>query len=134
MGKVRTLEDLRKLRDKLKSKTELREKGENAEQLIQIKVAMATCCIASGSRETTNYLADELEKRNIEAVVTQTGCMGYCYAEPTVEVKLPGKEPIIFGYVDEKKADEIIEKYIKGSELIDGIIPVNYQNIDEDKR
>jgi NADP-reducing hydrogenase subunit HndB len=134
MGKVKTLNDLRKLREELKSKTNLREKGENAEQLVQVKVAMATCCIASGSRETMNYMADELEKRNIEAVITQTGCMGYCYAEPTVEIKLPGKDPIVFGYVNEKKADEIIEKYIKGGELIDGIIPMNYQNIDEEKK
>lgn len=133
MGKVKTLEDLRKLRDQLKGKTSLRDKSENPDDLVQVKVAMATCCIASGSRETMNYLADELEKRNIEAVVTQTGCMGYCYAEPTVEVKMPGKEPIVFGYVDEKKADEIIEKYIRGGELVEGIIPMNYQSIDQDK-
>jgi NADP-reducing hydrogenase subunit HndB len=133
MGKVKTLDDLRKLRDELKTKTSLRDRSENSENMIQIKVAMATCCIASGSRETMNYIADELDKRNIEAVVTQTGCMGYCYAEPTVEVTIPGKEPIIFGYVNEKKADEIIEKYIKEGELVEGIIPVNYKNIEETK-
>jgi NADP-reducing hydrogenase subunit HndB len=131
MGKVKTLDDLRKLRDGLKTKTSLRDKSENAEKLVQIKVAMATCCIASGSRDTLNYLADELEKRNIEAVVTQTGCMGYCYAEPTIEVSIPGKEPVIFGYVDEKRANEIIEKYIKGGELVEGIIPVNYRIIED---
>jgi NADP-reducing hydrogenase subunit HndB len=133
MGKVKTLDDLRKLRDELKTKISLRDRSENSENMIQIKVAMATCCIASGSRETMNYIADELDKRNIEAVVTQTGCMGYCYAEPTVEVTIPGKEPIIFGYVNEKKADEIIEKYIKEGELVEGIIPVNYKNIEETK-
>jgi NADP-reducing hydrogenase subunit HndB len=131
MGKVKTLDDLRKLRNELKTRTSLRDKSENAENMIRTKVAMATCCIASGSRETMNYLADELEKRNIEAIVTQTGCMGYCYAEPTLEVSLPGKEPVIFGYVDEKKANEIIEKYIKGGELVEGIIPVNYRNIED---
>ncbi len=131
MGKVKTLEDLRKLREELKSKTTLRDRSENPEDVIQIKVAMATCCIASGSRETMNYIADELEKRNIEAVVTQTGCMGYCYAEPTVEVTLKGKEPIVFGYVDEKKADLIIEKYIRNGELVSGIIPINYQNVED---
>ena len=131
MAKVKTLDDLRKLREQMKTKTSLRDKSENPETLVQIKVAMATCCIASGSRETMNYIADELEKRNIEAVVTQTGCMGYCYAEPTVEVTMPGKEPIIFGYVDEKKANEIIEKYIKGGELVEGIIPTNYKNIED---
>lgn len=133
MGKVKTLEDLRKLRDELKSKTSLRDRSENPEESVQVKVAMATCCIASGSRETMNFMADELEKRNIEAVVTQTGCMGYCYAEPTVEVTLPGKEPIVFGYVDEKKADLIIEKYVREGELVEGIIPINYQSIESDE-
>jgi NADP-reducing hydrogenase subunit HndB len=129
MGKVKTLDDLRKLRDQMKTKVSLRDKSENPESLIQIKVAMATCCIASGSRETMNYMAEELDKRNIGAIVTQTGCMGYCYAEPTVEVTMPGKDPLIFGYVNEKKAKEIIEKYIKEGELVEGIIPINYQDI-----
>jgi len=97
---------------------------------IVIKVAYATCGIASGATEVMNYLSSELEKRNIDAWVKKTGCMGYCYAEPTIEVSLPGKEPVVFGYVDIKKADQIIEKYIKNNELVDGVIPVNYQTID----
>jgi len=131
MNKIKNLADLRALKERLQTTTKLRDKSEYSESLIQIKVAMATCCIASGSRETMNFIVDELDKRNIEAVVTQTGCMGYCYAEPTVEVSMPGKEPIVFGYVDVKKADEIIEKYIKGAMLVEGIIPVNYRKIDE---
>jgi NADP-reducing hydrogenase subunit HndB len=131
MNKIKNLADLRALKDKLQSKTILRDKSENPELMVQVKVAMATCCIASGSRETMNYIVDELNKRNIDAVVTQTGCMGYCYAEPTVEVKLPGKDAIVFGYVDARKADDIIEKYIKSGTLIEGIIPVNYKKIDQ---
>ena len=131
MTKIKNLADLRELKDKLQSKTKLRDKSESPDQLVQIKVAMATCCIASGSRETMNYIVDELDKRNIDAVVTQTGCMGYCYAEPTVEVIVPGKESLVFGYVDAKRADEIIEKYIKGGILVEGIIPVNYKKIDQ---
>lgn len=131
MNKITNLADLRNLKEKLQSKTKLRDKSEVREQLIQVKVAMATCCIASGSRETMNYIVDELDKRNIDAVVTQTGCMGYCYAEPTIEVIIPGKEPVVFGYVNPRKADEIIEQYIKGGALVEGIIPVNYQKIDQ---
>jgi len=131
MNKIKNLADLRDLKDKLQSKTKLRDKSEAPELVVQVKVAMATCCIASGSRETMNYIVDELDKRNIDAVVTQTGCMGYCYAEPTVEITLPGKEALVFGYVDTKKADEIIEKYIKSGILVEGIIPVNYKKIDQ---
>jgi len=37
---------------------------------------------------------------------------------------------VVFGFVDTKKADEIIEKYIKNGELVEGIIPVNYEKVD----
>ena len=131
MNKIKNLADLRDLKDKLQSRNKHWDKNGSSEQMAQVKVAMATCCIASGSRETMNYIVDELNKRNIDAVVTQTGCMGYCYAEPTVEVIMPGKESLVFGYVDVKKADEIIEKYIKGGMLVEGIIPVNYRKIDQ---
>jgi NADP-reducing hydrogenase subunit HndB len=95
-----------------------------------VKVAMATCGIASGAKDVMDFFTEQLGRRNVDGIVTQTGCMGYCYAEPTIEVTLPGQEPVVFGEVDEKKADEIIEKYIKTGELVDGIIPVNYQTID----
>ncbi|HDP75929.1 (2Fe-2S) ferredoxin domain-containing protein [Tenuifilum osseticum] len=130
MTKVKSLADLKKMKETLQAKIDLREKGEAAENLVQIKVAMATCGIASGAKNVMDFLLEELEKRGINAVVTQTGCMGYCYAEPTIEVKLPNADPVVFGYVDTKKADEIIEKYIKNGELVDGIIPVNYESID----
>jgi len=131
MAKVKSLADLQKLKADLQSKVNIREKGDTAENLVQVKVAMATCGIASGAKQVMEFLIDELEKRNIEAVVTQTGCMGYCYAEPTIEVKLPNQDPVVFGEVNNTKADEIIEKYIKTGELVDGIIPQNYETIDD---
>ncbi|MGD9994360.1 MAG: ferredoxin [Salinivirgaceae bacterium] len=131
MVKIKSLADLQKLKADMQTKVELRERGESAENLVQVKVAMATCGIASGAKQVMEFFMDELEKRNIEAVVTQTGCMGYCYAEPTVEITLPNQDPVVFGYVDTKKADEIIEKYVKEGILVDGIIPVNYETIDD---
>jgi NADP-reducing hydrogenase subunit HndB len=90
---------------------------------------MGTSGIASGAREIHEFLTIELEKRNIDAVVIKTGDMGYCFAEPTIEVTRSGEEPIIFGNVDKLRADEIIEKYIKNGEYVEGILPVNYQII-----
>ena len=97
MTKVKSLADLKKMKDQLQSKVSLREKGDNPDSLVQIKVAMATCGIASGAKTVMEFFIDELEKRSIDAVVTQTGCMGYCYAEPTIEVKLPNQEPVEIG-------------------------------------
>jgi NADP-reducing hydrogenase subunit HndB len=131
MGKFKSLADLKKVQEEARSKLDLRVKGDSPEGHVQIKVAMATCGIASGAKKVMDFMVDELDKRGISAVITQTGCMGYCYAEPTIEVQLPGREPVVYGFVDLKRADEIIEKYIKNGELVDGIIPVNYEKIDE---
>lgn len=131
MEKIKSLADLKKVKESVKSKIDLREKSDKPEDIIQVKVAMATCGIASGAKETMEFFISAMEKRGIAAVVTQTGCMGYCYAEPTVEITKPGQDPIVFGNVDQDKADEIIEKYVKNNELVDGIIPVNYKTIDE---
>ena len=130
MTKITSLADLRKIKAEVETKMRLRERSDTPESMVQIRVAMATCGIASGAKIVMDYLISELDKRNIPAVVSQTGCMGYCYAEPTIEVTRPGGEPIVFGYVDSKKADQIIEKFIKNGELLDGIIPVNYENIE----
>ena len=130
MKKIKSLADLKKIRDEQQTGLQTRGKGEVAEDLVQVKVAMATCGIASGARETMEFMTEALEKRGVDAIVTQVGCMGYCYAEPTIEVTLPQSEPVVFGGVNREKADEIIEKYIKAGELVDGIIPVNYETID----
>ncbi|MCT4688622.1 (2Fe-2S) ferredoxin domain-containing protein [Vallitalea sp.] len=131
MAKIKSFDELKKIKDKVRSNVELREKGENIDNLIQIKVAMATCGIASGAREVMNFLIDELAKEGINnVVVTQTGCMGYCYAEPTIELTMPNSEPVVYGDVTIEKAKEVIEKHIKKGELIDGIIPVTHKTIE----
>ena len=129
MNKVKTLDDLRKMRESLRTSLDLREKSNNPEQMVQIKVAMATCGIAAGAKEVMSYFIEALDRERVDALVTQTGCMGYCYAEPTVEITVPGKEPIVFGRANKTKVDEIITSYIKQGILIDDIIPVNYNSV-----
>ncbi len=131
MAKIKSFAELKKIKDDVQSKVALREKGENIEKLVQVRVAMATCGIASGAREVMNYIVDECAAQNVDnVVVTQTGCMGYCYAEPTIEVTLPGQESVVFGDVTEDKAKEIIEAYIKEGTLVDGIIPRTHKTIE----
>lgn len=122
MGKIKSPDDLRK------RKTEIIA-GMNDKEKIRIKVHMGTSGQASGAKLIYDFLKPELEKRNIAARVISTGDMGYSFAEPTIEVKLPGELPVVFGNVDKIRANEIIEKYIKNGDLVNGILPVNYQVI-----
>ena len=124
MNKVKTLDDLKKMRESLRASLDLREKSNTPDQLVQIKVSMATCGIAAGAKEIMSYFIEVLDRQKIDALVTQTG-----YAEPTIEIKLPGQEPLVFGYVDKAKVEEIIDKYIRKGILVDGIIPVTYTTV-----
>lgn len=128
MKKLTSVADLKKL----KQQSTLASNSKNAlpsQKSIVIKVAMATCGIASGAKATYDYFVQELARQKINAIVCQTGCMSYCYAEPTVEITLAGEEPVVFGFVNSAKAHEIIEKYIIQHQLIDGIIPASYKTV-----
>jgi NADP-reducing hydrogenase subunit HndB len=126
MEKIKSLADLKRKREELQSALKLNGQS-NA---IQVKVAMATCSIASGAKQVMEVITNECNRRNIPVSITQTGCMGYCYAEPTVEVTKPGEEPVVFGYITPLKAEELVAKYFAGNELLDGVIPVNYEKVE----
>ncbi len=130
MAIIKSLDELKKLKGELQAKVEIREKGDNIDSLVQIKIAMGTCGIAAGAKATMDAFVSELSKNGVtNAVITQTGCMGYCHSEPTVQISVPGKEDVVFGNVNAVKTAEIVEKYIKNGELVDGIIPASHKTL-----
>ena len=116
-----TLEELRKLRDS--KKTEMRKRDSDGKN-IQVIVGMGTCGIAAGAKATLDsFLASLDEKKLVDNVlVRQTGCMGLCHSEPTVEVIVPGMPTVIYGKVDAAVAKEIVEKHLIGRSLLDKLI------------
>lgn len=128
MERIKSVSDLKKMKQSAASNPQEVSLTTSKDPVI-IKVAMATCGIAAGAKDTYDYFIQELGRRHINASVTPTGCMTYCYAEPTVEVTLPGQDPVVFGNVNSAKAQEIIDSYICLHELVDGIIPASYKTI-----
>ena len=115
-----TLEDLRKMRGEKQKAMELRD---NSNKDIQVIVGMGTCGIAAGAKDTFTALVDTLAEKGITNVlIRQTGCMGLCHSEPTVEVVAPDMPTVIYGHVDAATAKEIVEKHILGKQLIEGKI------------
>jgi len=107
MAKVKSLAELKAMREKLQSTLDLREKSNDPDSLVQIKVAMATCGIAAGAKQVMEHMMEKAD----------------------IEVKCPGKDPIVFGHVDNNRADEILTKYVMNNEMVEGVIPVNYETI-----
>lgn len=115
-----TLEDLRKMRSEKQKAMEMRD---NSNKDVQVIVGMGTCGIAAGAKETFTTLIEALNEKSLTNVmVRQTGCMGLCHSEPTVEVVVPGMPSVIYGNVDAAMARDIVEKHIIGKSLIDAKI------------
>lgn len=116
-----TLEELRKLRDSKRNDLRKRDtEGKN----IQVIVGMGTCGIAAGAKVTLDAFLKALDEKNLvdQVLIRQTGCMGLCHSEPTVEVLVPGMPTVIYGNVDDKAAKDIVEKHLIGRELLDKLI------------
>ncbi|MBN2861330.1 MAG: (2Fe-2S) ferredoxin domain-containing protein [Sphaerochaetaceae bacterium] len=105
-----TLQELRKLRDSKKTEIQKRDLSGKETQII---VGMGTCGIAAGAKNVLDTFLTQLEIHNLNSVVvTQTGCMGLCYVEPTIEVIAPGMPSVIYGKVDAEVAKKIVEEHI----------------------
>lgn len=115
-----TLEELRQLRDK--TKTQLNNRDISGKE-IQVIIGMGTCGIAAGAKETLDAFISALNDKKIDnVIVKQTGCMGLCYVEPTVEVCVPGMPNTIYGKVSADVASKIVEEHILGKKLVDAHI------------
>lgn len=121
------MEKINSLADLVNMRNQLSEAAASNNNTI-VNVSLGTCSIASGGQTALNVMKDTVATLNLSDVeFTQSGCMCYCFAEPTVEVKLAGREPVVFGNVDAARAKQIVEKYIKNGDPVEGVIPVNYQ-------
>ncbi|MDC7125493.1 MAG: (2Fe-2S) ferredoxin domain-containing protein [Spirochaetales bacterium] len=111
-----TLEELRKLRNQKKDELDKRDtEGKD----VHIIIGMGTCGIAAGAKDSLDAFLDEIEKNKIDNVtVKQTGCMGLCYVEPTVEVKVPEMPDTIYGNVDAETARNIVREHVLGKKLV----------------
>lgn len=111
---MKSLEDLKRMRESAQEQVRLRESREGT----RIVVAMGTCGIAAGARDTMSAIMDELQKRGLNDVtITQTGCMGLCEREPIVEVIKPNQPQVMYGYVSPERARQIIARHVVNDQI-----------------
>ena len=109
------LEDLAKIKDKVKTSTALREGGYKA----KITVHMGTCGIASGARKVMQALMDEIAKKDIkDVIVTTSGCAGLCSREPMATVELMGEAPVKYVDLDDEKTRKILAEHVLGGKIV----------------
>ena len=77
-----------------------------------ILIGTATCGKVSGAMSVLDAICAAIERLGIKVTVTQVGCFGMCYAEPTMDIALPGMPRVSYGFMTPDKAGKIIEDYI----------------------
>ena len=121
---MKSLEELRALREKMKSQTDNRSVAGEGETVI--KVGMATCGIAAGARPVLDAMLDEADKRQLHNVsISQTGCIGLCRLEPIVEVFRDGQKLYIHSHDARKGAQVIVDHVVNGNVCTDYLIGEN---------
>jgi NADP-reducing hydrogenase subunit HndB len=93
-----------------------------AERKNYISVGLSACGIAAGADEIYDLLVEEVKKRNLPIEVDKCGCIGMCYAEPLVEVKVEGLPAVTYGKVNRDTALKILEKHVAGKMLLNDSI------------
>ena len=108
MAKINTPEELRLMREKLRADLEIRENSNTPDELPQIRVSMDECGIAAGAKAVLATFVEELA--------------GHCKDEPTVEITLPGRRPVLYGHVTAERVAELVERQIVRGETAEGLI------------
>ncbi len=95
-----------------------------------VNVSCGTCGIASGAELVWETMQKTVKELGLEKVdFLRSGCMTYCYAEPTVIITRPGANPVLFGKVDENRARKLVVDFIANNKPVDGVLITNYERV-----
>lgn len=115
VDKVKTLEDLKKLREDALEKRRVK----SAAGQVQIIVGMGTVGIAAGARETLKAILEFIEKENLsDVIVRQTGNIGLDSLEPIVQVIIGENPKVTYGKVTPDAARTIMKEHVVGGKVV----------------
>lgn len=115
MDKVKSLEDLKRIREEALQKRE----AKNVSGEKQVIVGMGTVGIAAGARETLKAILEFIEKENLtDIIVRQTGNIGLDSWEPIVQVVIANQPKVTYGKVTAEIAEKIMREHVLGGKIV----------------
>ncbi|MDX9865005.1 MAG: (2Fe-2S) ferredoxin domain-containing protein [Anaerolineaceae bacterium] len=118
MSKVKSLADLKRVREEALKKQE----AKNTASRIQIVIGMGTVGIVAGARETLKAILDFIAKEDLQDIaVRQTSNIGMDSWEPIVQVIVDDEPGVSYGKVTAEVARKIMKEHV-----IDGNIVKEY--------
>jgi NADP-reducing hydrogenase subunit HndB len=118
---VKSLDDLKRIKEQALQKRQLKSTGGQP----QITVAMGTCGIAAGARDTMKAILELIERESLSGIVViQTGCVGLCEWEPLVEVTAGESPKVTYGRVTPERAERIVREHVvAGKPVSEFLVP-----------
>jgi NADP-reducing hydrogenase subunit HndB len=115
MSKVKSLEDLKRVREEALKKQEAKNTATN----IQIIIGMGTVGIVAGARETLKAILDFIEQEKVQDIaVRQTSNIGMDSWEPIVQVVVGDEPKVTYGKVTAKVAQQIMQQHIVEGKIV----------------
>jgi NADP-reducing hydrogenase subunit HndB len=109
MGKVKSLEDLKRVREEALQKRQAKSVSGQKEVI----VGMGTVGIAAGARETLKAILDYIEQQGLtDILVRQTGNIGLDSLEPIVQVVIGEQPKITYAKVNAAIAQQIMKQHV----------------------
>jgi NADP-reducing hydrogenase subunit HndB len=118
MDKVKSLEDLKRIREQALQKRQAQSTSGKKE----IVVGMGTVGIAAGARETLKAILDFVEKENLtDVIVRQTGNIGLDSWEPLVQVVI-AEVKVTYGKVTPEQVRKIMKEHVVGGKVVKELV------------
>jgi NADH-quinone oxidoreductase subunit F len=85
----------------------------------RIAVGAATCGQANGASEVTLALMNAVQREGYDAEIVAVGCLGFCAAEPLVDLWRPGYPRVVYREITPEKADALVKALAGGDDKAD---------------
>lgn len=82
-----------------------------------IFIGMDTSSLASGANKIKEAIINELVLQKIDAEIVETGGIGFGTYEPFVDIKLPGKDRIVYSQISVKDIPELLKTSLVKKEI-----------------
>ncbi|KPK17470.1 MAG: hypothetical protein AMJ67_13425 [Betaproteobacteria bacterium SG8_41] len=81
-----------------------------------IYIGSATCGLAAGAAALIDEIRRDLRRLKLKAEIIQVGCIGMCFAEPLVDIEVPGSPRVCYAGVTKETVRTILREHlVKGT-------------------
>ena len=78
-----------------------------------VRVGSALCGKAAGCDAVLEAISVTLERLGLNAQVSEVGCLGLCFAEPLMDIQMPGGPRVFYGNVTPDSVANIIPSHLQ---------------------